>query len=297
MSNDEQNTLAASGESAGAFPDIQWIHPRGDWPSFSPDGSQVVFTLDGSLYIVNADGTDPHLLYPPKGSTGIQATRPDWSWNPDAIAFAQNGETIYTVKPDGSGAAPYYGGELPFPAGLIYPSWYRDLSALVAVGYYKDEDGQQQAALFKLTPNSAEQLTTSPKPCAGRPSVGPDGQRIAFAGNWGAYNQVLNQIWVVEPPGEPTRLEPGNPIEFQGRSPNWSPFGDQIVFESTRPAPAPTTATPLAIWVMNSDGTSPRPLTDVTLFSAFHAEWSRQQTQIVFAAQGKGIGVIQIPEI
>lgn len=116
--------------------------------------------------------------------------------------------------------------------------------------------------------------------------------RIAFAGNWGEDKQVRNQIWIVEPPHEPFRLEPGDPGACQGRSPNWSPTGERIVFESTRPTPDPNGDTWLAIWIINSDGKDPWQLTDRELFSAYHAEWSRQQTQVVFAGAGKGIGII-----
>ncbi|HEV7506292.1 MAG TPA: hypothetical protein VGS07_15410 [Thermoanaerobaculia bacterium] len=274
------------------FPKIQWLHPDGGWPSFSTDGGQVVFTKGNTLYIINSDGTDLRRLYPAAGTSGVSATRPDWSWNPNAIAFARNGE-IWTVHPDGSGAAPYFKGALPITANVIYPSWCKDLKSLVAVGYY-EEAGAKQAVLLKLTPDTAEVLTKSPHPCAGRPSVNPEDTRIAFAGNWGEYQQEQNQIWIVEPLNEPFRLEPGDPSAFQGRSPNWSPDGDQIVFESTRPTPDPDTNTWLAIWVINSDGRGPWQLTDRTLFSATHAEWSRQQTRIVFQAKGKGIGIIDM---
>lgn len=274
------------------FPQIRWIHPNGGWPSFSPDGKQVVFTLDNALYVMNSDGTDVKRLYPDKETSGVSATRPDWSWNPDAIAFARNGE-IWTVHPDGSGAAPYFKGTLEIDANVVYPSWYKDLKALAAVAYYEEEDARQ-AVILKLTPDSAEVLTKSPYPCAGRPTVSPSGTAIAFAGNWGKYNQVENQIWVVEPPAEPFRLEPGEPLSaFQGRSPNWSPDGNRIVFESTRPASNPAGAS-LAIWVMDSDGRNPSQLTDPKLFSASHPEWSRQQTQIVFAGAGQGIGIMEI---
>jgi Tol biopolymer transport system component len=272
------------------FPPIRWIHPHsGDWPSFSPDGKQVVFWLDNALYVINSDGTDLHLLYPQKGVPDVGATRPDWSWNPDAIAFTLNTREIWTVHPDGSGAARYC--RVPIGWNLYYPSWYRDLSALAAVGY---NHPSTQAEIFRLTPDSAEVLTTSPHPCAGRPSVSPDGASIAFAGNEGAYNQVQNQIWIVEPSRPPFRLEPGKDLSaLQGRSPNWSPKGDLIVFESTRPAADPK-GSPLSIWIIKSDGTDPRPVTDRSLFSASHPEWSRQQTQIVFAARGMGIGIIEV---
>jgi len=272
------------------FLPIQWINtnPYSDWPSFSLDGSQVVFTLGGALYTVDVSGANLKRLYPAEGTTGVNATRPDWSWNAESIAFTYNNSEIWTVSPDGSGAAPYCAAPPP-GAYMYYPSWNQDLKSLIAVGYNKENT---QAELFKLTPDSHESLTKTPYPCAGRPSVNPDGTRIAFAGNWGEYKQVQNQIWIVEPPKEPFRLEPGDPSAFQGRSPNWSPTGERIVFESTRPTPDPTGKTRLAIWIINSDGKEPWQLTDRELFSAYHAEWSRQQTQVVFAGAGQGIGII-----
>lgn len=275
------------------FPPIHWIHPSsGDWPSFSPDGKQVVFTLDNALYVMSSDGTNVKRLYPDKETSGVSATRPDWSWNPDAIAFARNGE-IWTIHPDGSGAAPYYKGTLEMDATVVYPSWCKDLKSLIAVAYYKENDAQQ-AVLVQMAPDWAHVLTTSPHPCAGRPSVSPSGLEIAFAGNWGKFSQAENQIWVKLAVSEPFRLEPGEPLSaFQGRSPNWSPDGNRIVFESTRPAPNPAEAS-LAIWVMDRDGLNPHQLTDPKLFSASHPEWSRQQTQIVFAGAGQGIGIMEV---
>jgi Tol biopolymer transport system component len=271
------------------FPPVRWIHPHGDWPSFSPDGKQVVFWLDGALYVVDSDGKNFHLLYPHKGTPDVGATRPDWSWNHDRIAFTVNGRETWTVHPDGSGAALYC--RVPIGWNLLYPSWYRDLEALAAVGY---NPCNTQAEIFKLTPDSAEVLTRSPHPVAGRPSVSPDGARIAFAGNEGEYDQVQNQIWIVKPPAPAFRLEPGKDLSaIQGRSPNWSPEGNLIVFESTRPAANPP-GSPMAIWIIKSDGTDAHPVTDSAQFGASHPEWSRQQTQIVFAARGKGIGILEI---
>ena len=220
----------------------------------------------------------------PAGTANPQASRPDWSWSP-TIAFGNNG-AIWTINPDGSGAAPYYSGVAPPPPGLTYPSWYENLGAIVAVAY---RDNLSIAALHKLTAQSVEQLTISPKPCAGRPSVNPDGTKIAFAGNWGVCSQSENQIWVVEPPNEPFQLEPGDPASVQGRSPNWSPKGDLISFESFR---QDQNKQSLAIWVMNSDGTCPRQITD----AGVHAEWNRQQTQIVLASGGK-IGIVDYSDI
>ena len=281
--------------SSSQFPQVNWIHPVGGWPSFSPDGTQIVFNINNALWIIDTDGTNLHRLFPAEGSQD-SATRADWSWNPDWIAFSLNEEEIWVVHPDGTGAASYYQGDAaPTGVAMYYPSWYQDLSALVAVGYTNQNNpGTEGAELYRMTPETIASLTTSPHPVAGRPSVNPDGTKIAFAGNEGEYKQVENQIWIVAPPGDPSRLEPGNELAFQGRSPNWSPQGDLIVFESTRPTVNPTTKTPLAIYVIQSDGCNPRAITDRTAYSATHAEWNRQQTQIVFQGSGKGIGIINM---
>lgn len=261
-----------------------------DRPSFSPDGSQVAFHVQNasqtsySIWIVGADGSDPHLVYPPAGTQNPNASRPDWSWSP-TIAFGNGGE-IWTINPDGTGAAPYVDSAVTPPAGvsMTYPSWHKDLAAITAVGYVGPD--LAQAMLYTLTPDAITQLTTSPHPCAGRPSVNPRGDRIAFAGNDRECSQSENQIWVVEPPGKPRRLEPGSITQYQGRSPNWSPKGDLIVFESTRPSPDPSRAT-LYLWVIGSDGCGARALG----LQGYHAEWNRQQTQIVYAT-GQGLWIV-----
>jgi Tol biopolymer transport system component len=291
------------------FPKPRWIYVRsegaGDWPSFSPDGKFVVFVIADagaySLYRIDAhDGGRLTKIYPQAGEQG-NGSRPDWSWNESSIAFTQqtnigaNAGEIWTVSPDGDAPAPY-NASLSASLGLMYPSWSKDCQSLVAVGYTSGPEGVQ-ASLYEVTPSGNAQMTRSPNPVAGRPSTSPNGP-VAFAGNQGEFSQWSNQIWVVDPrTGEPPqRIEKGRDLSaIQGRSPNWSPLGDLILFESTRYNPDPRPGSPLALWIMNSDGTGAYAITDIKEFSAYHGEWSRQQDRIVFASSGR-IGIIEIPE-
>ncbi len=74
-------------------------------PSYSPDGSRIVFTSDRSgspkLYVMNADGSNPTLISRGEGSYST----PVWSPRGDMIAFTRqiNGYfEIGVMRPDGS---------------------------------------------------------------------------------------------------------------------------------------------------------------------------------------------------
>jgi Tol biopolymer transport system component len=241
-------------------------------------------------------GANPVAITPPD----IDASRPTWRWSSSLIAFTYNNDTIYTIERDSANCRPFLAHPPSRLPALLHPSWYRDLKSIAAVGMTETDSGRR-SVLYKVTPgkdgaDQLEALTTFPNVCAGRPTVSPDGKAVAFAGNAGGCNQESNQLWVVNPPGEPGRLEPGEPMsEYQGRSPNWSPDGKWIAFVSTRPAGSPTKATPKAVWVVSAAGGKAYQLTDCDC-NAANVEWSPDQRKIALGSMTYGIGIFDVPE-
>ena len=262
-------------------PPLTILSDNGAWPSFAADGSQVVFVLNHSLLTVSSQGGGATVIV--QGSADFQASRPDWSWNPDTIAFTAtqpSGTTIWQVSSDGSNRQPInYTGDLN---DTFYPSWYQDLQSIVAM----DGGGNQQVVLYRfdLQSGTATALTSYSDVTAGRPSVNPDGTHVGFAGTKGPFNEQNNQIWRTTSDIDNSKQLSSD----QGRSPNWSPDGKWILFESNR------NGGNYQLFVMSKDGDDPVALTDPSE-NATHGEWSRQQDYIVFQGSNSGIATFPVP--
>lgn len=276
------------------YPKVSIIVPDGgDRPSFSRDGSEVVYQIDGTLSIVGSHGGKSRMLLA-KSDTLIPS-RADWSWSPTTIAFGGQSEkssTIWLIESDGSNLRP-----LPNLGNLkhsTYPSWYEGLQWIAAV----DATNPRFNAIWRFAVDGSSapvQITTMGNFCAGRPSVAPGDvdAPVALAGTVGTFNQQSNQIWIARPPS----LNPVNLYPEQGRSPNWSPDGRWILFESNRLTGAKGN---YQIFIAPAPGASaeaqePVAVTDPSTF-AQHAEWSRQQDRIVFEiGNGEALAVIDVP--
>jgi TolB protein len=91
------------------------------------------------------------------------------------------------------------------------------------------------------------------------PSWSPNGKQLAFMSNRAGYVSVF----VMNADGsDPRNLTPKAPGDLDGdwisRAPSWSTNGHQIYFMSSRPS----TGLDTEIFVMNSDGTEARRLTN-----------------------------------
>jgi TolB protein len=150
-------------------------------PTFSPDGSQIVFESHrydsddpGRLWIVNADGSGLRQL-----TQGPDDRQPVWSPKGDRIVFQrqQGGQwDVWTIAPDGSAPRNVTRSRALSETDA---SWSPSGTWLVYSGDGRNVD---LASLFTIGADGAarQRLTKGKRTYDGAPSWSPDGASIAF---------------------------------------------------------------------------------------------------------------------
>jgi len=180
----------------------------------SPDGRQMVLSLQGGLWIIPASGGTATKITP----WDVESTQPVWSPDGEWIAF-QNYSTaanfaIWVVKPDGSQLHALTSG----PFDDREPSWYPDSSKLI---FSSDRSNDKQYKIWSVTLDGALQQLTTGTGAESNPVVSPDGAKIAFV-NTG------NTIYTM-----PANLSAA-PTQFgSGSYPQWTPNSQNLAYQNT----------------------------------------------------------------
>ena len=207
-------------------------------PSFSPDGSMIVFvnTVNGvpQIWIKNLAQGDPVQIT----SGDVPAARPRWSPKNDQIVFSRNQE-IWSAAPLGG------------PARRIIdsgrnPNFSADGESLV---FERDKE----IWVAKADGSDAHRVDAAPEnrynTMDGLPAFSPDGKWIA------AYRPAMGphgDVWVIPAEGGKARR-----VTFDTRAasgPTWTPDGRWIVYSSSR-------AGSTTLWRVPSAGGTPEALT------------------------------------
>jgi WD40 repeat protein len=140
-------------------------------PSYSPDGSKIVFTRtnqrsDFAVFTVNTDGTDVRQITP----WGLEGGGGRWSPDGHWIVFGVGSEfhhfrgELFLVHPDGSGLHKIHietNGSRYFAKE---PTWSPDGTRILFVMYLASNNGQPD--LFTMDPDGSHlaQVTDTPEP-------------------------------------------------------------------------------------------------------------------------------------
>ncbi len=221
-------------------------------PSFSPDGSAVVFVWikdgerSGHIYVKLLGSEAPARLT----SGSAEELSPVWSPDGRWIAFIRHDDTQSTVN-----IIPAIGGSeqeiYRLPTNHVWEygglTWLSNGKALI---FPQQATPQSASGLVQVSieGHTAEPLTSPPKGWNGdwTPAVSPDGTKLAFIR--GSEGSVYDIYVMNLPHGEPTRITHDNRL-IVGLS--WSSDGSSIVFSSNRSGS-------ISLWRVSASGGDPQ---------------------------------------
>ncbi|MEO7156695.1 MAG: hypothetical protein ABI039_03980, partial [Vicinamibacterales bacterium] len=178
----------------------------------SPDGSMIVISLQGGLWMLPARGGVATKITP----FSIEATQPAWSPDGQWIAFqnysAEANYAIWIVKPNGKGLQELTSG----PFDDREPSWFPDSRRIV---FSSDRSNDKQYKIWTVDTSGALKQITTGTGAESNPVVSLDGKTIAFVNS--------ATIFTIPAAGgvAPTSVGAGN-------YPSWTPDGSKLVYQS-----------------------------------------------------------------
>ncbi|MCB9156165.1 MAG: PD40 domain-containing protein [Caldilineaceae bacterium] len=259
--------LIKSAELGGLWAGVDGVVLQ-DGVAISPDGKQVVFSLDSGtyadLYVTNLDGTEPRRLTDNMELGANRAANPWWSPLDARIFFDQQVAGVQTataIQSDGTELEP------------LWPGGYRlRLSSDGRKILYNVPAGSPNGGAYMGDLFSMESTQVNAEPLLAEWS--PDGRQIAFERTSHLFVRAMADA-------TERKLVTAN---MQG-APLWSPTGNQIAFGSLDNS----------LHVARADG-----LGSINLTGAAHTSpvtpllWSPDGRYVLYRALAEGIYVIDI---
>ncbi len=227
--------------------------------------------LATSLYVMAPNGTKQRPLAHIRNVL-TPAWSPDGKWlvYTQGVLHCSGGE-LHLVRADGTHArrlthdAKCYG----------YPAWSPDGKRIAYASWSLAPGELPTIWTMNLTGTGRRQLRRGSTAPADDPAWSPDGRTIAFRGGFPPA------IWLMDADGGNLRQLTTPTKSEQDTDPSWSPTGTRIAFSRLHSV---TRAWHWDVYVVSSDGTGLRGLTDHFAHRNIAPDWSPDGTRIVFAS-------------
>jgi Abnormal spindle-like microcephaly-assoc'd, ASPM-SPD-2-Hydin/WD40-like Beta Propeller Repeat len=200
-------------------------------PAWSPDGTKIAFGTFHGIGIMNADGSNRHVLPNTSDSSALFDDGPAWSPDGKTIVFSkdhnQGDGQLWLVDADGGNPRHLTGG--------FGPAWAPDGQRIVFQA--NNRDG---AAISTIKPDGTGLTAVADACCQTGTAWSPDGSRIAFFRNEGE----AKALWTADPAGgTPTRIGGGFQVWDAVQRVDWQPLHGPWASPSTLDVAFPDTPT------------------------------------------------------
>ncbi len=249
----------------------------GPWaPAWSPDGKQITFALQGSLWNVSVEGGEASQLT----SGPHYDCEPAWSADGRMIAFTRdigNAIELWVVDADGSNPR-----QLTRRGGLnINPRWLPDNNTIVFTS--SGEEKKKRFGIWAVFANDGSMRPVLSDQFQNiTPTPSPDGQQVVFVSNRPLGDKPIlgtGGLWKIAMGSiSPTLLLQEETL-WHAR-PVWSPDGRKIAYVSFRSGHQ-------QLWVLSSIAANPIQLT-FTDGEVFVPTWSPDNQKIAFISNAGG---------
>ena len=245
-------------KSASTVTQLTFLENLAADPSWSPDGSQLVFLglekdhMKGGLYTMNNDGT------------GITKIAGQWgrdhlfnpSWNPvdnRIVGHGMENNGLFLIDLDGDQTKRI---QLTAQKSEM-PSWSPDGNK-IAYNVYNEDKSFSSIWVMNADGSGKTQLTAGEDGFCTGPSFSYDGSKIVYLKGFTSYapesrNRPPNEIWVMNNDGSNKHMiyAPGDSSQVI-RERAWNK-NDKILFARHKLARGFP-----QVWIINSDGTNPQ---------------------------------------
>jgi len=230
-----------------------------EWPSWSPDGSRIVFagTLanptpgapfpDNStprIWIANSDGTGLTDIAGTGTSSSPPLGSPDWSPAGDRVTYARRGGTIWLVTPTGANATQVYS-DATYAVHAL--AWSPTSSVIAGAWLVANNPSPVRQVVFTIRTDGTTLTQVSPTWSASRyyggPGWVPNGQWLSLVAKVQGVPGVNDTLVVMGPSGQSYQ----GVATFLGidQRTAWSPDGQYIAF----------TTNTSGLWIATPGGT------------------------------------------